>query len=323
MLVQMLGVIAEPAPRPISWCHTPSRRRRCRSSSTTTPIIASAAAPSSPGSTTKATAPRPASPGGRPPSARSYATASTSAKSSSATPGTPAATSPWSTRPPSTPSKRYGRARRRHSKRSSSAFDYLLVSRIRCIHCGKAFVGAAAHGKRYRYPYYVCFSRQRYGTDTCPAERLRADLLEQVVIDVLMDAFQQADLFKQAIAASHTQTEPSATSTKPSSSPSPAASASPRPRLNGTWTPSRPAPFLRTSAASESRTSAAGSPNYDSVRTNSASPWTRRPASSYPSRQALDDLAEQVRIAMQTGPFQPESASSTPSSMNSGWRAAR
>src|SRR6266542_4135492 len=188
MLVQMLGVIAEPAPRPISWCHTPSRRRRCRSSSTTTPIIASAAAPSSPGSTTKATAPRPASPGGRPPSARSYATASTSAKSSSATPGTPAATSPWSTRPPSTPSKRYGRARRRHSKRSSSAFDYLLVSRIRCIHCGKAFVGAAAHGKRYRYPYYVCFSRQRYVTVTGRIGKPEA------AIERYLDAFEAGTL---------------------------------------------------------------------------------------------------------------------------------
>jgi site-specific DNA recombinase len=38
----------------------------------------------------------------------------------------------------------------------------------------------------------VCFSRQRYGTPTCPAERLRADLLEQVVIDALLDTFQQA-----------------------------------------------------------------------------------------------------------------------------------
>jgi site-specific DNA recombinase len=92
-----------------------------------------------------------------------------------------------------------------HSKRASNASDYLLVSRVRCQRCGKAFVGAAAHGKRHRYPYYVCFSRQRYGTQTCPAERLRADLLDQAVIDALLDTFRQSDLFEQAIAASRAQ----------------------------------------------------------------------------------------------------------------------
>jgi site-specific DNA recombinase len=94
-----------------------------------------------------------------------------------------------------------------HSKRASNASEYLLVSRVRCLRCGKAFVGAAAHGKRHRYPYYVCFSRQRYGTKTCPAERLRADLLDQAVIDALLNTFQQTDLFEQAVAASRTQAE--------------------------------------------------------------------------------------------------------------------
>ncbi len=94
-----------------------------------------------------------------------------------------------------------------HSKRASNASDYLFTSRVRCRHCGKAFVGAAAHGKRHRYPYYVCFSRQRYGTATCAAERLRADLLDQAVIDSILETFQQTDLFEQAIAASRTQAE--------------------------------------------------------------------------------------------------------------------
>jgi site-specific DNA recombinase len=94
-----------------------------------------------------------------------------------------------------------------HSKRASNASDYLLAGHVRCLHCGKQFVGAAAHGKRHRYPYYVCFSRHRYGTATCPAERLRADLLDQAVIDALVETFQQSDLFEQAIAASRTQAE--------------------------------------------------------------------------------------------------------------------
>jgi len=53
----------------------------------------------------------------------------------------------------------------------------------------------------------VCFSRQRHGTTTCPGERLRADLLDQAVIDALLEVFQRTDLFEQAIAASRTQAE--------------------------------------------------------------------------------------------------------------------
>jgi hypothetical protein len=94
-----------------------------------------------------------------------------------------------------------------HSKRASNASEYLLAGRVRCQRCGKAFVGAAAHGKLHRYPYYVCFSRQRYGTATCPAERLRADLLDQAVIDALLATFLKTDLFEQAVTASRTQAE--------------------------------------------------------------------------------------------------------------------
>jgi site-specific DNA recombinase len=53
----------------------------------------------------------------------------------------------------------------------------------------------------------TCFSRERYGTDTCAGERLRAGLLDQAVIDALLDTFQRTDLFEQAIAASRTQAE--------------------------------------------------------------------------------------------------------------------
>src|SRR6266545_4796091 len=39
-----------------------------------------------------------------------------------------------------------------HSKRASNASEYLLAGRVRCQRCGKAFVGAAAHGKLRRQP---------------------------------------------------------------------------------------------------------------------------------------------------------------------------
>jgi len=94
-----------------------------------------------------------------------------------------------------------------HSKRASNASEYLLAGRVICLRCRKHFVGAAAHGKRHRYPYYVCYSRQRYGTATRPAERLRADLLDQAVIAALVDTFGRTDLFEQAAAAARTQAE--------------------------------------------------------------------------------------------------------------------
>src|SRR6266498_801343 len=75
-------------------------------------------------------------------------------------------------------------------------------------------VGAGARGWGHFWPSLrpllgpdqaVIPTRQRYGTQTCPAERLRADLLDQAVIDALLETFQQSDLFEQAIAASRAQ----------------------------------------------------------------------------------------------------------------------
>jgi site-specific DNA recombinase len=100
-----------------------------------------------------------------------------------------------------------------HSKRASNASEYLLSGRVRCLRCGKAYIGAAAHGKLRRYPYYVCFSRQRYGTNTCPGERLRADLLDQAVINALLEP-----------------------SNKPTCSSRPSPPPAPRPRLSANRT---------------------------------------------------------------------------------------
>lgn len=70
-----------------------------------------------------------------------------------------------------------------------------------CERCGKRFVGTAAHGNLYRYRYYTCFSRQRYGTKTCPAERLPADKLESAVLAALLETYSRSDLITQALVA--------------------------------------------------------------------------------------------------------------------------
>jgi site-specific DNA recombinase len=86
------------------------------------------------------------------------------------------------------------------SLRRSNGSDYLLTGLLRCERCGKRFVGAAAKGNRYRYAYYVCFSRQRYGSQECGQDRLRAEELEERVVESLLATFSHQELLEEAVA---------------------------------------------------------------------------------------------------------------------------
>jgi site-specific DNA recombinase len=82
-----------------------------------------------------------------------------------------------------------------------------LGSPVRCTRCGQRYIGNAAHGKTgKRYRYYTCYSRQRYGTSTCSADRLPADQLERAVLNALLATYRRADLFERAIAQAHRRT---------------------------------------------------------------------------------------------------------------------
>ncbi len=85
------------------------------------------------------------------------------------------------------------------SVRRSNSSEYLLTGLIVCERCGKKFVGAAATGNKYRYPYYVCFSRQRYGTHECPQDRLRAEEMEERLIQSLVATLNRTDLLEEAV----------------------------------------------------------------------------------------------------------------------------
>jgi site-specific DNA recombinase len=85
------------------------------------------------------------------------------------------------------------------SLRRSNTSDYLLTSLLKCARCGKRYIGACAHGNGGRYPYYVCFSRQRYGKKTCDADSLPAEELEQAVLEQLLTVLEQEPLVRQAI----------------------------------------------------------------------------------------------------------------------------
>ena len=85
-------------------------------------------------------------------------------------------------------------------KRRINGSDYLLSGLIRCMHCGRRYIGAAAHGRSARYTYYTCYSRNRYGTRTCAAENLPAGRLEEAVVAALLEAYADHDLVDAAIA---------------------------------------------------------------------------------------------------------------------------
>ena len=84
--------------------------------------------------------------------------------------------------------------------RVANRSDYDLASLVICTKCGKRYIGNAARGRNGRYRYYTCYSRQRYGTATCGADRLPADQLERAILNALLATYRRADLFQRAIA---------------------------------------------------------------------------------------------------------------------------
>ena len=84
------------------------------------------------------------------------------------------------------------------SKRAANSSAYLLSGLVVCSTCGKRFVGNIAGGSRYRYRYYTCFTRQRYGKDSCPTDRLPAEELDRAVLDALLALYEEVDLFERA-----------------------------------------------------------------------------------------------------------------------------
>jgi site-specific DNA recombinase len=85
------------------------------------------------------------------------------------------------------------------ANRAYSNTDYLYAGHIVCAHCQKRYVGAAAHGNRYRYRYYICFTSHRYGTDACQGPRLRADQLEPALLDAMVATYQRSGLIEEAL----------------------------------------------------------------------------------------------------------------------------
>jgi site-specific DNA recombinase len=86
-----------------------------------------------------------------------------------------------------------------HAKRRTNPSDYLLGGMVVCAACGRHYLGTAAQGKIYNYRYYTCYSRQRYGKDTCGAERVDAGTLDGAVLDSLLRTLYDQRLLDEAV----------------------------------------------------------------------------------------------------------------------------
>lgn len=93
------------------------------------------------------------------------------------------------------------------AKRKSVGSDYLLTGLMLCNRCQKHFLGTAARGNRYRYRYYTCYSRNRYGNDICNIDRLPATDLEDAVLDAMLETFGRTDVLDEAIRAATSGTD--------------------------------------------------------------------------------------------------------------------
>lgn len=86
-----------------------------------------------------------------------------------------------------------------HRLRRSNASDYLLSGVVVCKSCDKHYLGTAAHGRHARYRYYSCHTRMRQGRESCAADTLPADALEEQVLSALIETLNQPGLLDKAL----------------------------------------------------------------------------------------------------------------------------
>jgi site-specific DNA recombinase len=85
------------------------------------------------------------------------------------------------------------------SKRASNPSEYLLTGLMRCGRCHQQYLGVSGTGRSARYRYYICYSRHRYGTRCCDADRLPAEPLESAIRAALRETFRHHRLLREAV----------------------------------------------------------------------------------------------------------------------------
>ncbi len=86
------------------------------------------------------------------------------------------------------------------AKMQAGNSEFILSGVARCGACGGAFVGAAANSKNRHYRYYDCSMKsKRSDAERCQNDRVDADALEKMVVERLLAAYRDSDLFLAAV----------------------------------------------------------------------------------------------------------------------------
>ncbi len=85
--------------------------------------------------------------------------------------------------------------------RRTNPTDYLLSGLpLVCDRCGHPMVGASARGHGgTRYAYYVCATRNRYGSQVCDQARLPKEALEEAVLGQMGEVYRDTSLIASAV----------------------------------------------------------------------------------------------------------------------------
>ena len=86
-----------------------------------------------------------------------------------------------------------------HSVQSDTSSEYEMAGLMRCKKCRRRLVGQAAHGRLYRYRYYVCHDRHAYGRHGCTAPRQAAERLDATMLRAGLKQFEKADGIREAL----------------------------------------------------------------------------------------------------------------------------
>lgn len=74
--------------------------------------------------------------------------------------------------------------------------DLLVV----CAACGRHYLGTCSPGQDLTTTATTsAYSRQRYGTDTCPAERVDAARLDAAVLESLLQTYENQRLLDESV----------------------------------------------------------------------------------------------------------------------------
>ncbi len=78
--------------------------------------------------------------------------------------------------------------------------DFILSGIARCGACGGAVVGTVSNSKNRHYRYYDCSMKaKRANAERCQNDRVDADALEKMVVERLLAAYRDSDLFLAAV----------------------------------------------------------------------------------------------------------------------------